>query len=127
MKEIVMPIVQLLSAATEQDSVGYTSLSAGRIGAITGALLGIAGVVIGGLALARPQSRLGIRSGTLGARISLAGGLLGLAVGGLVVVTSDEGIGTGNGRAGAYVALMVGVVAMALGGLALARSRRQAT
>jgi hypothetical protein len=101
----------------------YT-MSAGRLGASTGAVLGLIGVVIGGLALARPTSRIGTGNGRLGATMALAVGLIGVALGGLVVATSDGGIGTGNGRAGAYVALVVGLIAMVLGGLALARSRR---
>ncbi|RLP93532.1 hypothetical protein EAD89_05790 [Micromonospora sp. BL4] len=100
------------------------TMSAGRLGASVGALLGLAGVVIGGLALARPTSRIGTGQGRLGAAITLAVGLIGIALGGLVVATSDSGIGTGNGRAGAYVALVVGLIAMVLGGLALARARR---
>jgi len=101
----------------------YT-MSAGRLGASVGALLGLTGVIIGGLALARPTSRIGIGNGRLGATLALAVGLIGIALGGLVVATSDGGIGTGNGRGGAYVALVVGLIAVVLGGLALARSRR---
>ncbi|NJP34630.1 DUF6223 family protein [Micromonospora thermarum] len=101
----------------------YT-MSAGRLGASVAAVLGLAGVVIGGLALARPASRVGTGSGRLGATVALLAGLIGVALGGLVVATSDSGIGTGNGRGGAYVALVVGLVAVVLGGLALVRSRR---
>ncbi|HEX6356614.1 DUF6223 family protein [Actinophytocola sp.] len=95
----------------------YT-MSAGRIGSIVGGLLGLAGVVVGWLA---------IRSTRRGrAVLAVALGLVGMAVGGVVVATSDSGIGTGNGRGGAYVALLVGLVAVVLGGLALARVRRTA-
>lgn len=100
------------------------AMSAGRLGASVAAVLGLAGAIIGGLALARPTGRIGTSNGLLGATMALAGGLIGLALGGLVVATSDSGIGTGNGRGGAYVALVVGLIAMVLGGLALARSRR---
>ena len=75
-------------------------------------LLGLTGVVIGGLALARPAGRFGISSGPRGAIIALAAGLIGIALGGLVVAISDAGIGTGNGRAGAYVALVMGLTAV---------------
>ncbi|GHJ53232.1 hypothetical protein Nm8I071_25390 [Nonomuraea sp. TT08I-71] len=103
----------------------YT-MSAGRLGASVGALLGLAGVIIGGLALARPAGRLGTASGRLGATAALAAGLVGMALGGLVAATADGGVGTGNGLGGAYVALVVGLIAVVLGGLALARSRRTA-
>ncbi|MBB5959823.1 hypothetical protein FHS29_006444 [Saccharothrix tamanrassetensis] len=105
-------------------AAGVLTMSAGRLGATTAAVLGLIGVVVGGLALARPTSRVGTGSGRLGAVVALAAGLVGMALGGLVVATSDSGIGTGNGRGGAYVALVVGLVGVVLGGLALARSRR---
>ncbi|TPQ20654.1 DUF6223 family protein [Streptomyces sporangiiformans] len=103
----------------------YT-MSAGRLGATVAAVLGLTGVVIGGLALARPAGRFGTGSGRLGTIVALAAGLIAMALGGLVVATSDGGIGTGNGLGGAVVALVVGLIAMVLGGLALARSRRDA-
>lgn len=103
----------------------YT-LSAGRLAATIAGVLGLTGVVIGGIALARPAGRLGTGSGRLGATAALTAGLAGMALGGLVVATSDGGIGTGNGRGGAYVALVVGLIALVLGGLALVRSRRTA-
>jgi hypothetical protein len=116
------PAAAHLSAQPIAASV-YT-MSAGRLGASVAAVLGLTGVIIGGLALARPTSRIGTGTGRLGASVALAVGLIGVALGGLVVATSDSGIGTGNGRGGAYVALVVGLIAIVLGGLALARSRR---
>ncbi|NYI04613.1 DUF6223 family protein [Allostreptomyces psammosilenae] len=98
--------------------------SLGRLGASTGALLGLAGVVIACLALARPGGRLGTANGPLGAAIATAAGLVAMALGGLVAATAAGGLGTGNGLGGAYVALLVGLVSTVLGGLALARSRR---
>lgn len=109
-----------------QPAVSVYTLSAGRLGAIVGGLLGLTGMIIGGLALIRPAGRFGADSGPRGGIIALAAGLIGIALGGVVVATSDGGIGTGNGRAGAYVALVVGLTAVILGGLALARSRRTA-
>ncbi|MFI8338965.1 DUF6223 family protein [Streptomyces sp. NPDC085639] len=97
------------------------SMSAGRLGSIVAGLVGLTGVVIGGLALARPTGRSGTRSGRVGAVVA---GLIAMALGGLVVATSDSGIGTGNGRGGAFVALLLGLIAVLVGGLALARSRR---
>jgi hypothetical protein len=101
----------------------YT-LSAGRLGSIVAGVVGLTGIVVAWLALARPTSRIGTGHGRFGATVALVAGLIGMALGGLVVATSDGGIGTGNGRAGAYVALVVGLVSVALGGLALARARR---
>ncbi|MGK5520034.1 DUF6223 family protein [Micromonospora sp. URMC 107] len=105
-------------------AAGVLTMSAGRLGATVAAVLGLAGVVVGGLALARPTSRLGTGNGRLGATVALAAALVGTALGGVVVATSDSGIGTGNGRGGAYLALVLGLTALVLGGLALARSRR---
>ncbi|GAB2929781.1 hypothetical protein GCM10027280_16650 [Micromonospora polyrhachis] len=106
-------------------AASVTTMSAGRLGASVAAVLGLAGVVVGGLALARPAGRTR-GFGRLRAPVALVAGLIGMALGGLVVTTSDSGIGTGNGRGGAYVALLVGLVAVILGGLALVRSRRAA-
>ncbi|MFC4017104.1 DUF6223 family protein [Micromonospora sp. GCM10011542] len=119
---LAAPAAAHVSAQPVAASV-YT-MSAGRLGASVAAVLGLAGVIIGGLALARPTSRVGTGNGRLGATVALAAGLIGMALGGLVVATSDSGIGTGNGRGGAYVALVVGLIATALAGLALTRSRR---
>ena len=119
---LAAPAAAHISAQPIAASV-YT-MSAGRIGAIVAAVLGLTGAIIGGLALTRPTSRFGTGNGQLGATVALAVGLIGIALGGLVVATSNGGIGTGNGLAGAYVALVVGLIAMVLGGLALARSRR---
>lgn len=112
------------AAAYVAAAPGITYLSAGRLGASVGGLLGLAGVIVGWIAVARPGSRLGVDSGSLGAIVSVTAGLVAIALGTLVVATSDGGIGTGNGRGGAYVALAVGLVSVVLGGRALARTRR---
>jgi hypothetical protein len=119
---LAAPAAAHVSAQPAAASV-YT-MSAGRLGATLAAVLGLTGVIIGGLALARPTGRIGTGSGRLGAIVALVAGPIGMALGGLVVATSDSGIGTGNGRGGAYVALVVGLISIVLGGLALARSRR---
>jgi hypothetical protein len=100
------------------------AMSAGRLGATTAALLGLLGVVVGGLALARPAGRFGTGSGRLGTTVALSTGAVAMALGALVVATADGGLGTGNGLGGAVVALIVGLIATALGTLALTRSRR---
>jgi hypothetical protein len=92
------------------------AMSLGRLGAIVGVLLGLMGVVMGGLALARSSARR--------AAAGVKAGLIGLALGGLIWVTSSGGVGTGKGVGGAIVAMAVGLLGTILGGLALARSRR---
>ncbi|MFH7339848.1 DUF6223 family protein [Streptomyces sp. KHY 26] len=110
--------VQPLAAA------GVSAVTPERIWAVTAALLALAGVVVGGLALFRRTGRTGRLAGGTGSVAALAAGLIAVVNGGLVVVTADGGLGTGNGIAGGYVALALGLVAMTLGGLALAPSRR---
>ncbi|MBF8188332.1 hypothetical protein ITP53_21880 [Nonomuraea sp. K274] len=120
--ELVTPAVAHVSV--QPDPASVYAMSSGRLGAIVAALLGLAGVVIGGLALARSAGRIGTGNGRNGAIVALMAGLIGMAIGGLVVVTSDGGLGTGNGLGGGIVALVVGLIGMVLGGLALSRSRR---
>ncbi|GIJ35233.1 hypothetical protein Vse01_43810 [Micromonospora sediminimaris] len=99
-------------------------LTTGRFVSLVGALAALAGVVIGGLALSRPSSRIGTRRGRLGATIALMAGLVGMALGGYVVAAAKGGPGTGYGIVGGVMALVMGLIAVALGGLALARYRR---
>jgi Family of unknown function (DUF6223) len=95
-----------------------------RLWATTVAVLALVGVVIGGLALARPASRFGTASGRLGAIVALVAGLIAVINGALVLAIANGGPGTGNGVVGGAGALVLGLIALALGGLALARSRR---
>ncbi|UQW99324.1 DUF6223 family protein [Streptomyces sp. RerS4] len=111
-------------ASAQPLAADVTDLSLGRLGAATGGLLGLAAVVIAGLALARPSGRLGAANGSRGAVTAMAAGLIGMALGGLVAATADGGLGTGNGLGGAYVALLLGLIGTLLGGWALSRSRR---
>ncbi|MGW0394636.1 DUF6223 family protein [Streptomyces sp. NPDC003042] len=123
---VVLAAPAAAHASVQPVAASVYTVSAGRIGASSAAVLGLIGMVIGGLALARPAGRFGVESGRLGATVALAAGLIAMALGGLVVATSDGGLGTGNGLGGAFVALVVGVISTVLGGLALARSRRGA-
>jgi hypothetical protein len=109
--------------------VSVYTLTPERIAATVAAVVGLIGVVIGGLALARSASRVGTgngRRGAIGAIVALVMGPIGLVIGGLVVATADGGLGTGNGLGGAVVAMVAGLIGVALGGLALVRSRRTA-
>ncbi|WP_226899740.1 DUF6223 family protein [Nonomuraea phyllanthi] len=108
----------------QQDPVSAYTLTTGRLWSVVAALLGLAGVVVAGLALARAAGRIGNGSGRRGAVVALAAGLAGAVIGGWVVAAAEGGPGTGYGIVGGYVALVVGVAAMVLGWLALARSRR---
>ncbi|MEU8250291.1 DUF6223 family protein [Nonomuraea sp. NPDC048916] len=104
--------------------VSSYDMTAGRLWSAVGAVLGIAGVVIGGLALARSAGRIGSGSGRRGAIVALVAGLAGAVIGGLVVAAAEGGPGTGYGIVGGFVALVVGLIGMLLGGLVLVRSRR---
>ncbi|MFC5822419.1 DUF6223 family protein [Nonomuraea insulae] len=115
-----MSVRHLLAAyvLSQPDPVSASTLTAGRLWSVVAALLGLAGAVIGGLALARSAGR----------PRSLAAVLLGVAgavIGGLVVAAAEGGPGTGYGIVGGFVALAVGLIAMLLGGLALARSPQE--
>ena len=74
--------------------------------------LGLVGVVIGGLALARPASRFR-------AIVTLVAGPIALVNGGLVLAIANGGPGSGNGVVGGAAALVLGMIATVLGGLAL--------
>ena len=95
-----------------------------RLWATTTVVLALIGVVIGGVAVARPTSRFGNASGRLGAIVALVAGLIAVVNGGLVLAVASGGPGTGNGVVGGAGALVLGLIALALGGLALARARR---
>ncbi len=99
------------------------AMTPGRLWSLVAALLGLAGVVIGGMAL-RSAGRIGNGNGRNGATVALVVGLTGTAIGGLVVAAADGGPGTGYGMVGGVMAVVVGLIAVVLGGLALARARR---
>ncbi|MGP3920216.1 DUF6223 family protein [Nonomuraea sp. 10N515B] len=102
-------------------SVGY-ALTSGRLVPTVVALIALAGVVVGGLALARPGGRFG--QSRTAANAALTAGLVSVAGGGVwAATTAGTGFGTGNGFAGALVAVMLGLVSLALGGLVRARAR----
>ncbi|MGW0665206.1 DUF6223 family protein [Streptodolium elevatio] len=116
----------VVHASAQPFAVG--DFGSGRIGATVAAFLGLAGAMVGGLALARATGRVRTRSvpgtGRRGAVAAVAAGIISAALGLLVVVTAEGGLGTGNGLGGGIVALIVGLIAVALGTLALTRSRR---
>ncbi|MFH9727823.1 DUF6223 family protein [Streptomyces sp. NPDC017254] len=112
-------------ASVRPVAAGLYDFGPGRLGATTGAVLGLAGVVVAVLVLARPAGRPGAAAGrSRKAVVAMVAGVTGMGLGGLVAATADGGLGTGNGLGGAYVAMLTGLAGVALGGLALARSRR---
>jgi hypothetical protein len=101
----------------------YT-LTTGRLVGTVAALVALAGVVVGGLALARSAGGIGTGNRNRGAIVALVAGLAGVVIGGLVVAAAEGGPGTGYGIVGGFAALVLGLIATVLGWLALARSRR---
>jgi Family of unknown function (DUF6223) len=92
-----------------------------RLWATAADVVAVAGVIIGGLALARPASRFGTASGQI---VALTSGLIAIVNGWLVLAIATGGPGTGNGVVGGAGALVLGLIALVLAGLALARARR---
>jgi hypothetical protein len=111
---------------SEPAATTVRGLTPRRLWATTAIVLALAGVVIGGLALARPASRFGTASGRLGAVLALVAGLIAVVNGGLNLALATGGPGTGNGVVGGAAAFVLGLIAVALGGLALPRCRRAA-
>lgn len=95
--------------------------TARRLWATLVAMLALAGVIIGGLALTRPASRVATPRGAM---LALGLALIAMVNGTLNLAVATGGPGTGNGVVGAAVAVVLGAVGIAIGGLALARSRR---
>ncbi|MGW5155420.1 DUF6223 family protein [Nonomuraea wenchangensis] len=122
-----MSVQHLLATAATTvlaQPVDAYAVTTGRLWSLVGAVLGLAGVVIGALALARSSTRPATRR--RGAIVALAAGLAATVLGVLVVAAAEGGPGTGYGIVGGWVCLVVGPVAMVIGGLVMARSRRTA-
>ncbi|MFC0032627.1 DUF6223 family protein [Micromonospora chaiyaphumensis] len=112
------------AAARASAAVDPYTLTTGRLVGTAAALVALAGVVVGVLALARSAGRVGNGAGRRGALVALVAGLAGMVTGGLVVAAAEGGPGTGYGIVGGFAALAIGLIAAVLGWLALARSRR---
>lgn len=94
-------------------AVSAFELSAGRLGALIAAVIGLIGIVMGARAL--------VRKARGSARVALALGPISGVIGALVVATAGGGLGTGHGLGGGVVAMVLGLIGTALGALALAR------
>ena len=116
--------VLVAAHVSEPAATTVYGLTPRRVWATTVAVLALVGVVIGGLALARPANRFGTASGRLGAIVAVASGLIAVVNGGLNLAIAKGGPGTGNGVVGGAAAFVLGLVALALGALALARCCR---
>jgi len=116
--------VLMATHLSEPAATTVYGLTSRRLWATTAVVLALVGVVIGGLALARPASRFGGASGRLGAIAALVVGIIAVVNGGLNLAIANGGPGTGNGVVGAAGALVLGLIAMAEGGVFLTRSRR---
>jgi hypothetical protein len=116
--------VLVAAHVSEPSATPVYGLTPRRLWATAADMLALVGVVIGGLALARPATRLGTASGRRGAIVALVAGLIAVVNGGLVVAIATGGPGTGNGVVGGAAALVLGLIATVVGGLAVARSRR---
>ena len=115
--------VLVAAHVSEPAATTVYGLTPRRLWATTVAVLGLVGVIIGGLALARPASGFGTHSGRLGAIVALVAGLIAVVNGALNMAIANGGPGTGNGVVGGAAAFVLGLIAMALGGMALTRRR----
>ena len=99
-------VYAVLAAAHVSEPAATTvyGMTPRRLWATTVVMLTLAGVGIGGLALARPGSRLGTASGPLGAILALVAGVIGAINGGLNLAIASGGPGTGNGVVGGAAA-----------------------
>jgi Family of unknown function (DUF6223) len=120
-----MLVYALLVAAHVSGPLTNTvhGLTVRRLWATTAVELGLAGVIIGSMALVRVARRIGNR-GRNSATLALVAGIIAMVNGGLNLAVATGGPGTGNGVVGGAAAFVLGLIGTALGGLALSRSRR---
>jgi len=121
---VLVHAVLVVAHVSEPSATTIHGLTPRRLWASVVAALALVGVIIGGLALARPASRFGTASGRLGAIVALLAGLIAVVNGWLNLAIANGGPGTGNGVVGGAAAIVLGLIALPLGGLALTRSRR---
>lgn len=114
------PAAAQAAAQAVTASTPVTGMTPGRLGPTVVAVVALAGVVAGGLALRRSG---GGRTGRAWAVAAVTLGLVGAGLGAFSAATADGGLGTGNGLGGAVVGVVLGLVAIALGGRALVRAR----
>ncbi|WP_329115377.1 DUF6223 family protein [Streptomyces sp. NBC_01353] len=96
----------------------------GRTGANLALGVGLLGLVIGWLALARVGGRISTGNARTGGMSAIVVGMAGTVLAVLHAATSSGGPGTGNGLIGAIVAIPLGLGAVLLGRRTLTRCRR---
>jgi hypothetical protein len=96
-------------------------LTSRRLWATTVVGLGLASVVIAGLALA---TRFGASSRRLAGIVALVAAVIAAVNGAFVVAMANGGPGSGNGVVGGAAALVLGLIGMSLSALALSRTHR---
>lgn len=109
----------VLAAAAEGGIIGD-----GRTGANLALGVGVLGLAVGRLALARAGGRIGVGNARVGGMSAIVAGAVGTVLAVLHAVTSSGGPGTGNGLVGAVVAIPLGLGAVLLGRRVLTRCRR---
>ena len=97
-------------------------ITTGRLWSIVAGVVGLAGLIIGRIALLR--SARNIRSAQRMGSVALIMGLISVIVSGYHLASTTGGFGTGKGRAGAIIAMIIGLIGIIFGRLALTRSRR---
>ncbi|MDX3231350.1 DUF6223 family protein [Streptomyces sp. ME19-01-6] len=108
----------VLVAAAEGGIIGD-----GRTGANLALGVGLLGLAVGWLALARARGRISTGNARTGGMSAIAVGTVGTVLAVLHLATSSGGPGTGNGLVGAIVAIPLGLGAVLLGRRALTRCR----
>jgi hypothetical protein len=96
----------------------------GRTGANLALGVGLFGLTLGRLALARAGGRISAGNARIGGMSAIVVGAVGTVLAVLHAATSSGGPGTGNGLVGAIVAVPLGLGAVLLGRRALARCHR---
>lgn len=119
--------VLVAAHVSEPTATTVQGLTPRRLWATTVAVLALAGVVMGALALARSGRRAGTHNGRTPAIVAVVAGLIAVVNGVLNLTMATGGPGSGNGVVGGAAALLLGLIAIALGGLALGRLRHSLT
>ena len=120
---VLVHVVLVVAHVSEPAATTVYGLTPRRLWPTMAAVLALVGVVIGGVALARPAGRFGIAAGRLGAIVALVAGLIASVNGGLNLALANGGPGSGNGVVGGAAAFVLGLIAVVLGGIALGRCR----
>ena len=113
--------VLVAAHVSEPAAATVYGLTLRRLWATTIAVLALASVIIGGLAVARSATA----PGRLRAIVALVSGIIAVVNGALLLALANGGPGSGNGVVGAAGALVLGLIGMVMGGLALVRSRQR--